>query len=84
MCCDVRQVIERHFGIEEVKGQALKVISDVVINKVSMYVTSVLHQRLEYCVLGQESVVVVVVHASVCGTLVVCESLNGGTTDRQR
>lgn len=29
------QVIERHFGIEEVKGQALKVISEVVINKVS-------------------------------------------------
>eukprot|EP00904_Undaria_pinnatifida_P012763 jgi/Undpi1/8617/HiC_scaffold_25.g11082.m1 len=26
-------VIERHFGIEEVKGQALKVISEVVINK---------------------------------------------------
>lgn len=31
----MHQVIERHFGIEEVKGQALKVISEVVINKVS-------------------------------------------------
>jgi len=28
------QVIERHFGIEEVKGQSLKIISDLVINEV--------------------------------------------------
>ncbi|CAN0177495.1 unnamed protein product [Laminaria digitata] len=33
MLYNLHQVIERHFGIEEVKGQALKVISDVVINK---------------------------------------------------
>lgn len=28
------QVIERHFGVEEVKGEALKVVSDDVIQKV--------------------------------------------------
>lgn len=28
------QVIERHYGTEEVKGQSLKVISELVINEV--------------------------------------------------
>lgn len=29
------QVIERHYGMEEVKGQSLKVISELVVNEVN-------------------------------------------------
>lgn len=28
------QVIERHYGIEEVKGQSLKIVSELVVNEV--------------------------------------------------